>query len=399
MKKALALYIHIPFCISKCDYCDFFSKTTDCFNHSRTIPDEYVDSLCNEISFRLKTNNSKVLNSIYIGGGTPSLLLPSQIKKISDAILENVSFARDYEFTFEVNPDDVTKLLLDSLESVGVNRISCGIQSFSDKVLKFVNRRAGEKQVENAFELMNDYWKKSLSLDLICGLPYETKDSLMKGLEKCINSKADHVSFYSLCVEEETSLYNKIQHIDYDFDLTDELWIEGRDFLIKNGFSQYEISNFCKNNKYSKHNMVYWKHEGYIGCGAGGTGTLYDNEGKGNRWTNTKDINKYIDFWDKACDFTNANIKASIPQVLEEVNKNTSIFEYFMMGLRTKNGVSVPDYENIFNQKFPSKVIEILKKWNKKGMCVIENEVHFYLNEKGMLFLNALLEEILEILD
>ena len=273
------------------------------------------------------------------------------------------------------------------------NRISCGIQSFSQKVLENVNRRAKAVQVKNALELLSSNWKKKLSVDLICGLPFETEETMLDGIKTLCSLKIPHISFYSLCVEEETPLGTAIlkNKIKYDYDFNDELWIKGRDFLIQNGYEQYEISNFCLPGCECVHNMTYWSHGDYIGVGAGATGTVYKKNGDGLRWTNTKNIQEYINYWE------NSQKTLEIPQDVEKIEHQVSQFEYFMMGLRTKRGISTAEYKLIFGNDIPEESKIILEKWCSFGKCqrILESDgKRYFLNSEGMLFLNNLLEEL-----
>ena len=195
-EKAISLYIHIPFCITKCRYCDFFSKACG----KEPVPDSYVEALCNEI---LSVSGVSV-NTIYFGGGTPSLLTPQQIKRIFEALNKACKLKPDAEITFEVNPDDVSEELIATLEAAGVNRISCGIQSMTEKVLQYAGRRASAAVNQNALKLLQKFWHKKLSLDLISALPYESTESFRQTLDTIINANPHHISMYSLTIEEKT---------------------------------------------------------------------------------------------------------------------------------------------------------------------------------------------------
>lgn len=383
MEEKLSVYIHIPFCLSKCSYCDFFSIV--CKNK---IPDEYITAICNEInSYKSK---HYIVDTIYFGGGTPSLLYENQLQKIFLFLNECFNIVENCEISFEANPDDLNIHLLKTLENLGVNRISCGIQTLNEKSLNYVSRRANVTINKNAIDLLNLHWKKDFSLDLICGLPYETKSTFLDGLSFVENSNVNHISLYSLTVEEKTSLGNSIFNgkLDYDFDKTDELWILGKKHLENHGFFQYEVSNFCKKNKECKHNLKYWNHKQYLGIGAGATGTFYEQTGKGIRFTNIDNIEQYINFWSKndfSCDI----------QTKELIDTETSIFEFFMMGLRKIGGINESDFIQIFNQEIPKKIKTTFYEWQKKGLCKInETEKTYTLGKNGILFLNKFLEEI-----
>ena len=377
--QEISLYIHIPFCVSKCTYCDFFSIPTSCAKNA--VSQDYVDSLCNEIKFRIKQYDVSKIKTLYIGGGTPSLLNKNQIKQISD-VIKQIGLSSSYEFTFEVNPDDVTEELLINLEQAGVNRISCGVQSFSQDVLKSVQRRADSQQNYNCFENFKGFFKGKISADLICGLPEETEKSFIEGLKFLISKNIPHISMYSLCVEDETPLGKAINSGSqkYDYDFSDELWIKGRNLLLSNGYVQYEVSNFCKPGNECLHNMAYWTHKDYIGCGSGATGTVQNI-----RYTNSKDIKKYTDFWKQDEIFLD-----KIPQSVEKISQQTAQFEYFMMGLRTLRGVSPQEYEMIFGEKIAPEILEKLE-----SNCKKSPQGFYYLDKEKLLFLNSFLEEFM----
>jgi oxygen-independent coproporphyrinogen-3 oxidase len=243
--------------------------------------------------------------------------------------------------------------------------------------------------------LFDKLWKQRLSVDLICGLPGETEASIMKSLEFLVQKNISHISFYSLCVEEETPLGKAIieNTQSYSQDFSDELWIKGRDYLLENGYEQYEVSNFCKEENECLHNMTYWTHKDYLACGSGGTGTVYENNGEGMRYTNTKNIKEYINFWLNPEQKTGKN-DVNVPQDVEKIIHQTSKFEYFMMALRTKRGLSPKEYEAIFNERIPPEILTKLK-----NTCLQTPQGFFYLSSEKLLFLNSLLEDILSLLD
>ncbi len=419
------LYIHIPYCVSKCAYCDFYS--VPCKEKFAGVPDSYVAALCNEIKFRLSEGPdfneksqfcSPVLKSVYVGGGTPSILKFQQIQTLFNVIKPFLK--NDAEVSFEVNPEDVTKELLFCLDSAGVNRISCGIQSMNQKVLDFAGRRGSSEKNKEVLSLFNEDWHKKLSLDFISGLPFETEESLLNGLELAVKIKPSHISLYSLVVEEETPLGKKIDsgEIPFDFDFSDKLWLCGKEFLESKGYSQYEISNFCLPGKESIHNMAYWTRKSYYGCGSGATGTLYNNDGTALRFTNSRNLQEYIDFWQKENFYAGiatgggdgasesemiSSFLDSVPGEKEIVNIEDSKFEFFMMGLRKLSGITKNEYESYFFEEFPQKVENLFKEWQQKGLATIElcscasescvkNDTRYSLNSKGILFLNKFLE-------
>ena len=399
MIKPASLYIHIPFCISKCAYCDFFSRA------SKVSPD-YIIALCNEIAFRIKKYKVLELDTIYVGGGTPSLLSKSQFKEIFSHINSIVKLNENAEITVEVNPDDITKDLLDTLAECGVNRISCGIQSMNDKALKRACRRADAGVNHRALELLKEYWNGAVSVDLISGLPEDDGNTLMASLKAVNEINPSHVSLYSLTIEEETPFGKQLASgvLDYDFDKADKLWLCGRDYLEELGYKWYEVSNFCKSGNECRHNLAYWKHKGYLGCGSGGTGTVYFDDGSGFRWTNTQKIEEYIYFWKNFCinDFlTDLNMPDLQKYQLEEkIDIQTSEFEFFMMSLRKVSGFYESEYKQIFGKKLPQKFLSLFNEWQKKNLCEMRSDtgdkkdIQYSMTREGMLFLNRFLEEL-----
>lgn len=384
MENIPSLYIHIPYCLSKCNYCDFFSIANKNEPH---IPQDYVEALCKELSFRADYFNVKDLKTVYIGGGTPSLLNENQLSKILNTLNNFVSINQLEELTIEVNPDDISEQMLKNFEKNGVTRISVGLQSMNDKVLKFAGRRANRKTNLLALEKLSTIWPNDFSVDLISALPEESLESFEKGLREVISYSPAHISLYSLTIEENTpfgKMYDNCT-FEYDWDFADKMWILGRDLLTENGYIQYEVSNFARPKKECVHNLSYWNHFNYIGCGSGGTGTVYPN-----RWTNSENICEYIKFW-------LSNERKIFPEIKEEVSLQNEKFEFFMMGLRRLEGISSASYEKYFNEKIPQKIVKEFEKWKEKGLAVIckKNKSTYYsLTKEGILFLNNFLTNI-----
>src|SRR5574344_988242 len=268
LENNCSLYVHIPFCLSKCDYCDFFSVPC------KSAADGYVDAVVKEAEFYRHEYGITSWKTVYIGGGTPSMLSPAELSRLITQLAPRI---KDCEVTVEINPDDCTSELLCSLERSGVTRLSAGIQALDDKPLKAVNRRCSRKTILEALDVIAKFWHGRLSCDIIAGLPCQTHDSFIEGLQELVSYPVEHISLYTLTVEEETPLAKKISDgtVQWSSDNADSLWIEGRDFLEKKGFMQYEVSNFAKAGAESAHNLTYWNLRDYIGCGAGASGTIY----------------------------------------------------------------------------------------------------------------------------
>jgi oxygen-independent coproporphyrinogen-3 oxidase len=387
----MSLYIHIPFCISKCAYCDFFSKPCP------EVYDDYIDALCNELEYRFSLYKISRLNTIYVGGGTPSLLKPHQFQKLFEKIKNCVQINTDTEITVEVNPDDVSVELLETLRGCGVTRISCGIQSMNNAALNKACRRADAETNKRALELLRDSWAGEVSLDLISGLPEDDEGALINSLTQVCSINPSHVSLYSLTIEETTPFGKQLENgtLSYDFDKADKLWLTGRDFLEAHGFQWYEVSNFCKPGKECRHNLTYWNHKNYLGAGSGATGTVYNKDGSGFRWTNTTDVDAYIAYWLNAVtERSRSDLSSDLPQSSENIDLPTSEFEFFMMGLRKLTGISEGEFETAFGKKLPERFVSLFNKWKERGLCVRRPDGRLCMSREGILFLNRFLEEL-----
>lgn len=390
-----SLYIHIPFCIKKCDYCDFFSRTPENshFIVKNFTINDYIDALSNHIAFLTEHFSVKNFTSVYIGGGTPSVLSARHLERLCGKI---APFARNAEFTIEINPGDLTEEFLLAAASGGINRLSLGIQCKNDEVLRAVGRRTTVSQIENAVFLIKKWWRASWSADFIAGLPLQSTEMLGRDIDFAAENGASHISLYSLSVEAGTHLAANISSgkTRYDADRADKIWLFGRDLLEKKGFFQYEISNFAKKGFESRHNLSYWTLCDYLGAGAGATGTVGEK-----RFTNTRDTAKYIAFWKNAAPDTPAK---NIPGEREILDFETREFEFLMMGLRTLRGISESEYTRRFGGDLASRLGAdtadgVFSRWEKKGLAhraTFSGENFFSLTRDGILFLNAFLRDV-----
>ncbi|MGI5057733.1 radical SAM family heme chaperone HemW [Treponema pectinovorum] len=404
-----SLYVHIPFCTQKCDYCDFFSINNSKKNLAK--PDSsYVDCVLNEVAFYVKKYSITAWSTIYIGGGTPSILKGELVYTLVSSLKNLFKDKKVKEITLEVNPEDVCAELLENSERAGVTRISMGIQALDDKSLTLINRKIDVKTVLHALEILKTKWKNKLSVDFIAGLPGQTYKSFGAQFDKIFEYPVDHISLYTLTVEEKTPLYKKIADgkIKWSQEKADRMWILGRNLLEKKGFYQYEVSNFAKPGFESLHNSVYWNLENYIGVGSGATGSLYF---EGVRWTNTLNIKKYEDFWknfqsNQNLDAEKKNlqeIEQKIESVrnVEKISKNDEIFEYLMMGFRMKKGVSSQKFFKRFGLNLEEKIgVEngVFFEWKERKLASVfktEDDTFYALNKKGLMLLNRFLESIL----
>lgn len=358
MKKPNSLYIHIPFCHKICSFCDF----TKVMYIDRFIK-PYIDSLINEIdSYQLNS-----LYTVYIGGGSPSVLSCAEIEpllKIVSPLLD-----KKYEFTIECNPEDLSDEKIKLYKKYGVNRISLGVQSFNCKVLESVNRFHSFSSIKNIINIIKKNGINNISIDLIYGLPNQDLVDLKEDVASLLALPITHFSAYSLSINEGTVLYNKgIREIPEDLSRTyyDLILSEAR----KRGFERYEVSNFAKNKNYSKHNLVYWNDEEYIGVGLGSSGYI-----NGIRYQNTKNLEKYI---------SNGPSKNEIV-----LTNNDIVEEYIMLKLRTMWGFSLDDFKMRFPNYY-SNIIDVINSFVNDKLLII-NDNFVCCSDDGLMILDHIL--------
>src|SRR5437773_2719065 len=278
----LGLYVHLPFCRAHCAYCPFVVSTDD------AMQDGYVDALLREIAER---SGGEEVDTIFFGGGTPSHTAPAQLERIASALRAGFNIENGAEFSIEANPEDVTPDAIASWRSIGVNRLSIGVQSFHDSELEPIGRVHGAQRARDA---IRDAIKSGLrtSIDLILGLPDQTADSFRSSLDEAIGSGVGHVSIYMLDLDEDTALKRRVEQglvmLPSD-EVIATLYVEMVDTLHRAGFSQYEISNFARCGEESKHNLRYWRRQHYFGFGVGAHSFLGER-----RFANTRDLRRYV---------------------------------------------------------------------------------------------------------
>ena len=318
-----SIYIHIPFCTSICSYCDFCK-----FFYNDELANKYIDSLINEIKNNYK---NEVLDTIYIGGGTPSSLNINQLDKLLSFISTNIKTSNELEYTIECNVMDITREKLELFKKYNINRLSIGIESFNEDVLSFLERNYTKKDIIERVNLAKEYFT-NINIDLIYAVPNETKDILKEDINSFIKLNIPHISCYSLIIEDHTKLGIKdTEYIDQDLDYDMYKLIEST--LEENGYSHYEVSNYSKDGYESKHNLCYWMNHKYYGFGLGASGYI-DNY----RYTNTKNINKYL--------------SGNCVSEKEIVTKEIDASNYAILGLRTKYGVNRKEFKEKIDTNF-----------------------------------------------
>ena len=317
------VYIHVPFCLRKCSYCSFFS-----IEFSKETSSRFVKYLINEINL-FKQEYCIKPKTIYFGGGTPSLLAVEQI----NLIISQFDISEVEEITLECNPVNVNIDFVDELKNTQINRISLGAQSFLDKELKILGRLHKTDEIRNSYKILRDHGYNNISLDLIYGLPNQTKKDIEFSLNEIVKLDPEHISTYCLSLEKDVSLFSKIDQIPTDEKVA-EFYYLIRNKLISAGYDHYEISNFAKSGFESKHNLCYWNDDYYLGFGPSAAGYV------GNiRYTNPADLEKYYKMLDENKIITNKTILSD-----DDHEK-----EYIFLGLRKAVGLDLIEFENKFD--------------------------------------------------
>lgn len=357
------LYIHIPFCKHICSYCDFCKL----LKIDKFIED-YLNGLEKEIN---EYYNGEELETIYIGGGTPSCLNTNELNKLFN-ILKKIKLKKDYEFTFEVNPSDITEELINILVLNKVNRISLGIESFDTDKLGFMERNSNYTDIKEKIEMIKLKGIKNINLDLIYGIPGETLKILKKDLKLLTKLKPTHISTYSLMIEKHTKLYNEaVENIPEQLDA--KMYNLICKYLKKQGYNHYEVSNFSLNNYESRHNLSYWNNKEYYGFGLGASGYI-----DGFRYQNTSNLFKYLK--------EEYRINESL------LSQEDKMYDEIMLGLRKLKGINLEEFKRKYNIDFTEKynINELLK--NKE--LIIKNG-YLYINPKYIYTMNEILIKII----
>ena len=383
--KELGIYIHIPFCKQKCYYCDFVS-----FSNKEEYIEKYVETLEREIdSYDLSNYN---ITTIYIGGGTPSRI-PSEkiqeiLEKIKQKISENQTRWKDIEITIELNPGTVEEEKIKKYKEIGINRLSIGLQSTNNKLLKEIGRIHTFEDFKNTYNLVKKVGFENINVDLMIGLPNQTISDVKESLNEIIKLNPTHVSVYSLIVEENTKMEQLINNKELqlpDEELERQMYWYVKNTLELNGYNHYEISNFAKKGKESKHNLNCWEQKEYIGLGLAAYSYL-----NGVRYGNTGNIEKYINVQDF---FNRSELEESGIRIVDEVQSlEDKRKEYMLLGLRKIDGVSIQK----FKEKFVENPIFLFRKELEKlvneELIAIDGDC-IRLTNKGLDLANIVWEE------
>ena len=370
------IYIHIPFCKQRCSYCAFYSSTL--YN----IKEEYVDALCKEIVSRKEYIPGETINTIYMGGGTPSTLSMGQIEKILDTIYSHYAIGENPEVTIECNPDDLTPEFLAQLKQLPVNRISMGIQSFSDTQLRRLGRRHDAEKARTAVKNAREAGFRNISIDLMFALPGSTTEEWEATLAEAIALQPEHISAYNLMYEEGTVMHRALERGDFE-ELSEEENVEQFQMLIERlkeaGYRHYEISNFACPGYESRHNSSYWNDTPYIGCGA----AAHSYDGTSREW-NVADIKEYI----QGINSGRRNFER------EQLNEEELYNDAILTRLRTADGIPLAWMKEKFSEKLNSYMLRNARKLAESGNLK-EEAGHLVLTEKGIFVSDAVIRELI----
>lgn len=376
MERRLGIYIHIPFCASKCSYCDFYSLAG-----SEDKMDKYLTALEHHIRQSAPQLAPYYIDSIYFGGGTPSYFGARRLCNIINILKRSGRVLKSAEITVEANPDSVTLSGLQLLRREGVNRISLGVQSANPDILKLIGRRHNWLQVEKAVWNIRKAGIDNLSLDLIYGLPSQTKQDWADTLSRALQLRPEHLSCYGLKLEDGTPMY---RYKDSPFLPSDDeqadMYLYTVEHLEQSGYPQYEISNFAIPGYASVHNQKYWQLRDYMGFGPGShscVGAL--------RYSYVRDLDAYIQ---------GVQTGDNLLEEYEQIQKLERAAEYLMLGLRTTHGISALEYQRIYRGSF-SALEEVLREFSAHGWAKQEND-RWHFTSSGFLLSNILIGSILE---
>lgn len=371
--KKVALYIHIPFCKQKCLYCDFpsFAGKEGCML-------DYALALAKEIN----SIKDKKIKTIFIGGGTPTYLSLEGWEIIKKSI-DGLDKCTDLEFTVEGNPGTFTSEKLNFLKTMGVNRLSIGLQAWQDSLLKELGRIHNIEDFKQSFQMARDLGFDNINVDLMFGLPSQTLKQWVETLENVIELNPEHLSCYSLIVEEGTDFYKRFEKGTLnlpDEELERNMYAETIEYLREKGYMQYEISNFTKNNKPCRHNLVYWNLDEYIGCGAAS-----HSYSDGFRYRNEENVEEYIQ---------KINVESN---AIVEKRKNSvkdDMEEFMFMGLRKNVGISKSEFTQRFKKDIHIVYGEVISKYTSTGFMK-ESDFNLFLTFEGIELSNVIMAEFL----
>ena len=378
-KQPLGLYIHIPYCIHKCGYCDFNSHPI-----KQDEMDHYIDALVVEMKHYAKIyTNTNIIKTIFLGGGTPTTLNPFQLERILKECVNEFTIASNAEITIEANPATVGIELMKSIRTMGYNRISIGVQSFDKAELKLLDRAHGPKEIHSTVDCARKAGFDNLSLDLMFAVPNQSLSSWENNLNKALEKNPEHLSTYNLTIEQGTA-FSKLQSngklIMPDDDHQLELYKKTIERLTKKGFHHYEISNFAHRGKECKHNITYWENKNTLGLGAGASSYM-----NGTRFKNINLPAHYI---------RQVKEKKNAVEHSETLEPRQAMGETIMLGLRLLQGISIHQFEKRFHISFINLFRNIISALKEKELVIIEKD-YLRLSQKGLFWADSVILEFI----
>ena len=376
-KTPLGIYVHVPFCRSKCQYCDFYSLT----DKADSLLDGYLEAICSHIREAGQLAPDYFVDTVYFGGGTPTFFGAEGLAAILNTIRRSFAVSRTAEITFEANPDSVSDRLLRRLRSEGFNRVSLGIQCDNDDMLKKLGRPHNYANAVNAVQRIRKFGFRNLSLDLMYGLPGQTLEQWEQTLRNVLKLTPEHISCYGLKVEEGTPLYEYRDFCNLpDDDLQADMYLSAIEILRQHGYRQYEISNFCRKGNVSRHNLKYWNGGEYLGFGPDASSDF-----GGSRFTIVRDLESYIE---------GIRTGGQVLREIQEVPPRDRAGEYLMMRLRTVGGIDPKEYEQRYLLPF-GPLEKALEEGKERGLAVKTFDGRWHLTANGFLVSNSIISDLL----
>ncbi|WP_415342000.1 radical SAM family heme chaperone HemW [Clostridium perfringens] len=373
----ISLYIHIPFCAQKCLYCDFPS-----FARKDHLRKAYIEALNKEIINLREKHNNLEINTIFIGGGTPSVLESNELECLLKEIAK-LNMAKDIEYSMECNPGNLTEEKLEVMKKYGVNRISMGLQAKQDNLLKGLGRIHNYKTFKENFLLAKKVGFNNINVDLMFGLPNQSLNEWEETLREIISLEPAHISAYSLIIEEGTTFYNLYENDKLKLPTEEEerkMYHLAKEILEENGFNQYEISNYAKEGKECRHNLAYWNMDNWIGVGSASASYI-----NGKRIKNISSVEEYIN---------SINERGEAVEEIINNSKNDNMEEFMFMGLRKINGIDENEFKKRFGMNINDVYGEILNKYIDEGLLIRESG-RVFLSEKGIEISNIIMADFL----
>ena len=374
MTNKKGLYLHIPFCVKKCHYCDFLSAPAIELERK-----SYIFALKEEILAYQK--HEYCADTIFFGGGTPSILSVEEIKMLIEALYQVFTISKQAEITIECNPETVDKGKLSALREMGFNRVSFGLQSALDQELVTLGRVHNYDKFLNAYQIAKEEGFSNINIDLMSAIPGQTMESWEETLRKVLTLNPSHISAYSLIIEEGTVFYNKQEELDLPGEETERLmYYKTGELLSKAGYQQYEISNYAKPGKESRHNLKYWSLEEYIGMGLGASSYL-----EGARFHNPASMEAYK---------RDCGCLAKLRQEEEYLAESQQMEEFCFLGLRKRKGIGEKEFSNRFGQEIDTIYGKVIEKFQKMGLLISEDG-RIFLSRQGIDVSNQVFAEFL----